>query len=278
VGGELSDNLTFASPFQVYNIETNTWKTFDDLPEENWVSDLAGFGDGSNAYFVGGYTSDYAATTNFFRIDVAKSMVQGTLAIEAREPLLRTRGDVSAVANEELTWAVITGGFTHENDFCSPLAATEKYDIANDLWTSLDDLQAARSDVVVVELDDHIFTMGGERQIENYCNLTAGDTPEPGELTIPVDVVEVLHIEEGGVWESLGDLEFHRFRFAAASFGEQDKFYTFGGQTAYNSTCSCFPTTSSVVVYSQPTHTSSANLVSLGAVVALVLASLAGLF
>jgi hypothetical protein len=237
----------------MYNIESDTWSSFSDLPEAYWSSDLTGFADnsGSYAYFVGGYTTIYAAKSSLFRIDVAESVLQNALVIEDRQDMQFARGDVASVFNDANNFAIVAGGFSDVNDFCEPLGSVEKYDVDTDVWTSLDNLLKPRSDKVLVELDEeHVFAIGGERQIANICDLTGGDTPEPGEKTIAVDDVEILHLDLGD-WESLGDLEFNRFRFAAASYKEDNKFYTFGGQTTYNDTCQCFDTTDEVVVYTE---------------------------
>jgi hypothetical protein len=237
----------------MYDIESDTWSTFSSLPEGLWASDLTGFTDnsGSYAYFCGGYTPTYAAKKNLFRIDVAESIAADSLFIEDRQPMQFARGDVASVFNEANNFAIVAGGFSHVNDFCAPLGSVEKYSVDTDSWESLDDLLKPRSDKVLVELDEeHVFAIGGERQIANICNLTEGDTPEPGELTIAVNDVEILHLDLGD-WEGLADLEFNRFRFAAASYKEDNKFYTFGGQSAYNDTCQCFDTTDEVVKYTE---------------------------
>jgi hypothetical protein len=206
----------------------------------------------ADAYFCGGYTTIYEAKSNLFRINGAESIVQGTLVIEDLAPMQFARGDVASVFNQANKFAIVAGGFSDANSFCEPLASVEKYDVETNVWTSLDDLLKPRSDKVLVELDEeHVFAIGGERQIANICNLTAdGDTPEVGEATIIVDDVEILHLDNGD-WESLADLEFNRFRFAAASYKEDNKFYTFGGQSAYNNTCQCYDTTDEVVVYTE---------------------------
>jgi hypothetical protein len=241
---------------QIYNIEEDTWTTFTDLPKTYWTSDHTGFGDVNDqssdaayGYFAGGFSSDYNAKSTFFRINVAETFTQNALAIEDLQEMTFARGDVASIFNDAGKFAIVAGGFSHENNFCEPLASVEKYDIKTDQWKLLDDLIKPRSDKVLVELDeDHVFAIGGERQIVNICNLTEGDTPEPGEATIPVDDVEILHLDLGD-WEQLADLEFNRFRFAAASYPENNKFYTFGGQLSYNDTCKCFDTTDEIVVY-----------------------------
>lgn len=237
----------------MYNIETDTWSTFTDLPAAYWISDHTGFTDNSNTYgyFCGGFNLTYAAKSSLFRIHVPESILTDALVIEDRQSMQYARGDVASVFNQANNFAIVAGGFSHVNDFCEPLGSVEKYNVETNVWTSLDDLLKPRSDKVLIELDEeHVFAIGGERQIANICNLTEGDTPAPGEKTIAVDDVEILHLDNGD-WESLADLEFNRFRFAAASYKEDNKFYTFGGQTAYNDTCQCFDTTDEVVVYTE---------------------------
>lgn len=234
---------------QIYSIQANSWTTFDDLPAKYEISDHTGFGDGAFAYFMGGYNLTYTALNQVFRINVAESMIQELLVIEDLEPMITARGDVASVLNTDSQFAIIAGGFTHQDEFCAPVAGTERYDLAQDTWTALDDMLQPRADVVLVELDDeHVFALGGERQIVGICDFT--DPPEPGEKTIAVDDVEILHLDDGD-WQQLADLEEFRFRFAAASFKEYSKFYTFGGQFAYQEDCKCFVTTNEVVKYSQ---------------------------
>lgn len=258
----------------------------DDLPEQYQVSDHTGFGDGAFAYSVGGYKLNYTAQTQVFRINVAESLIQTALIWEDRAPMQNARADTASVVNNVQQFAIVAGGFSHENNFCSPLGSTERYNLATDTWTSLDDMREPRSDKVLVELDnDHVYAIGGERQIDNFCSLTA-DTPVPGELTVAVDDVEVLHLDKGD-WQSLSDLEFYRFRFAAASFKENGTFYTFGGQVAYNETCKCFDTTDEVVAYTlkegfspEDFETSAAFAATMGAttIAAIIVSMLAALF
>lgn len=234
---------------KVYDVDSNTWKTFTDLPAAYLTSDQAGFGDGAYAYFVGGYNQIYTAKSNLFRINVAESLVQEVLVVEDRAPMQVARGDVASIYNTANRFAIVAGGFTHDNDFCAPLGNVEKYSVEADAWTSLDDMIRPRSDKVLIELDEeHIFAIGGETQIVGHCDFE--DKPEPGEKTIVLDDVEILHLDNGD-WEALGDLDSGTFRFAAASYKESKQFYTFGGQVPYNATCQCFDTTDKVIVYTE---------------------------
>lgn len=249
VGGrDLDDNLI--SSVDVYDIATGSWKTHGDLDEDHVTSDLAGFAapDGALAYFVGGYDLNYTALDSVFAIDPVATASSGFLSVSAVSPLPTPRGDLSAVSlltSEGVAYALVTGGFSHENGFCEPLAATEYYNFDEGSWRVADDLQVARSDKALVVLDDVVYAMGGERQIANIC---LGAEPEPGEETVPLQDVEYWDAATDE-WVKLEDLPRHRFRFAA--IGYENKVYAFGGQEAFSEDCKCFRTTNEVTVYSE---------------------------
>ena len=136
------------------------------------------------------------------------------------------------------------GGFTHENDFCSTLDAVERYSILGDTWIAVAKLPTARADKAMVTLEGHTLVIGGEKQIENKCELET--PPSPGELTVAVDDIEVLN-DDDSTWQKLDPLPEHRFRFAAVVHG--NTIYTFGGQEAYDEGCNCMKTTDEVVTY-----------------------------
>lgn len=215
------------------------------------TSDLAGWATDTHGFFVGGYNADYVAQDRVWSIEVATYSETGELGIADHSPLLDGRGDVSASVNLETGYAYVSGGFTHENDFCEPLDSVERYSISGDTWLEVARLPTARADKVMVTFEGRTISMGGERQIEEKCEL---EKITPGELSMAVDDIEVLNDDDSS-WQQLEPLPEHRFRFAAVVF--EDTIYTFGGQEAYDETCNCLKTTNEVVAYEvvNPEHT-----------------------
>jgi Kelch motif len=172
----------------------------------------------------------------------------------------------------------VTGGFTHANSFCAPLTSSEQYNFDKQKWSVLDDLSIGRGDKVLVRVNDdtttasdtqdddkhstqqRIYAIGGERQIENICNVTTDDTPEPGEETVPIDDVEYYNISTNQ-WTVI-EKYLPKFRLRFAAVGYNNTIYTFGGQYAFNKTCQCFPTSNDVILYTELFATSPATNVS----------------
>lgn len=209
------------------------------------MSDHAGFAHDELVYIAGGYDQGYAAQSRVYSIDVIESSVESGLVIADVSPLLEARGDITGVAADDGRSAFVSGGFTHKNDFCEPLGTAEKYNFVNDIWTDLPPLTQARGEVVLTELDNDLYSLGGERQIEGICDIT-GKGAEVGELTVGTDVVEIL--EDGAKWEVVSGFPNHKFRFAPISWNKT-LIYAFGGQTAYDNDCECFKTTNDVAVW-----------------------------
>jgi hypothetical protein len=220
------------------------------------TSDNAAFADGNSVYVVGGWTSDYAALNNVWRI---QSDSVDTLTIEAATPLQEARGDVKAVVNAQKGVAFIAGGFTDVNSYCPPLATVEEYNIEADAWTFLDELQSPRGDKALVELEGHLVAVGGETQVDANCVI---DNPDPGEGTVVIDDVERLN--DQGIWEVVASIPDSRFRFDAVSIG--DKIYTFGGQSAFDKECSCYPTADEILTFTDVKADSGAATMGMAAV------------
>lgn len=121
--------------------------------------------------------------------------------------------------------------------------SVERYSILGDTWLDVASLPTARADKAMVTYRGHTLSMGGERQVEDKCELEA---PSPGELTIAVDDIEMLN-DDDSTWEQLDPLPEHRFRFTAVV--HDDAIYTFGGQQEYDEACNCLRTTDEVVSY-----------------------------
>jgi hypothetical protein len=203
------------------------------------TSDNAAFAAGNSVYVVGGWTVEYTALTNVWRI---QSDSVDELKIEAAAPLQEARGDVKAVVNAEKGVAFVAGGFTDVNFYCPPLGTVEQYNIAADSWTFLDELKSPRGDKALVELEGHLVAVGGETQVDENCAI---DNPDPGEGTVVIDDVERL--SDQGIWEIVASIPDSRFRFDAVSIG--DKIYTFGGQNAFDKECSCYLTTDEILIF-----------------------------
>ena len=245
------------STTQVYNITAKDWTTYD-LDEAYVVSDLTGFAFQDRAYFCGGYNETYFAVDTCFSMQVVAGNTTDvrTLNVTELPPMPTPRGDLSSITYGN--YALVTGGFSHENNFCAPLTTTERLYIPTLTWTEepLDDLTVGRGDKVLVRLDGddvetapHIYALGGERQLDNICEIRGSDNPPaPGEETILLDDVERYNVTTD-MWQVLPDLPAFRFRFAAVGVG--NIIYTFGGQYSFNETCQCFPTSNEVTLFTE---------------------------
>jgi hypothetical protein len=253
---------------QVYNIRNASWMTFSDLNTTSYlVSDHASFPHYSTnqAYFCGGYEVDYTVSDSCFAIDTNASLLtmndpNQTLTIIPRGSLNFRRGDITAVTDDANEFAILTGGFSDLNNWCAPYPDTELYDFSTNTWTNTSQMNVPRGDNVLVEMNDHIYSIGGERELPNICELQAtNNTPGPEQQRLSVNDIEYYHVSSSdgtGLWNNLLDLPQYRFRFAAVSYADSldtdgDKIYAFGGQLGYNSTCNCFPVTDAITVYTE---------------------------
>jgi hypothetical protein len=252
VGGrDLNDDIVVE--VDSYDTATDTWTTFTDLPVSLATSDVGGFSHGDYGYIVGGYSQDYKAQATTWRLLTTAALVNNSLAnddaVEIVNGLAEARGDVAAAFDNNFGY--VSGGFTDVNKFCEPLASVSAYSFDSGEWSSLPDLAFARGDKGLAAFDGHIYALGGERQIENICAVTA-DTPDPGDLTVAVDVAERFDLGEGNTeWTLLDDLPIHRFRFAAVAVPARHEVLTFGGQRAYNADCQCLAATTDIVQYKE---------------------------
>jgi hypothetical protein len=219
------------------------------------VSDHAGFGRDNLVYIAGGYDQNYTAQNRVYTIDVIESTVGSGLVIAEVAPLLEARGDITGVTADDGVSAYVSGGFTSENFWCEPLDTAEEYNFADNAWYDLPPLNHARGEVVLTELDNTLYSLGGERQIEGICDLTDLG-PDVGELTVGTDLVEILL--DGGEWETVSGFPNHKFRFAAISWNKTS-IYAFGGQTAYDDDCECFKTVNDVAVWGEGLDSSAAT-------------------
>jgi N-acetylneuraminic acid mutarotase len=245
IGGRSIEDDSLIAEIDVYDIETKAWSEVL-LPTEFQVSDHASFAqEPSFVYIAGGYNKSYTALDTLARIDTT-TIENDSLTIETQAPLSTARGDIIGISATDGNSAFVTGGFTHANGFCAPLGSTEEYVFASNEWRSLPDLVNERGEVVLVQVEHHLYALGGERQIEGYCD-GAGDDIDPGEKTVGTDEVESYDLADD-VWTIVSGFPNHKFRFAAAA-GVDGLIYAFGGQTAYDSGCQCFKTASDVQTF-----------------------------
>eukprot|EP00934_Nitzschia_sp_Nitz4_P006859 Nitzschia sp. Nitz4//scaffold111_size72815//9047//10387//NITZ4_005779-RA/size72815-snap-gene-0.96-mRNA-1//1//CDS//3329533147//6849//frame0 len=230
----------------VYDISCSTWTTVT-LDDAYVVSDQASFALDGYVYIIGGYDQGYETLTQFIRMD-ASSLSNGTLVVEELASLQVARGDITAALTSDDASVFVTGGFTNDNRFCEPLGSTEEYSFASNTWTLRNDLVNARGEIVLVELNDQLLALGGERQIEGQCE-DAGEELDPGELTVGTDEVELYDTDED-TWEIVSGFPEHKFRFAAVAANDGNV-YAFGGQSAYDTGCQCFQTTNVVSVFGE---------------------------
>lgn len=229
---------------QIYDIESGTWSSVT-LPLENVVSDHASFAQSpSSVYIAGGYDQDYTAQSNVYRIDTS-TLGADVLAVELHSKLNTARGDVIGVASTDGTAAFVAGGFTHENGFCAALDSTERLTFADGEWRDQPNLIGERGEVALVEVDNVLYALGGERPIEGSCN--EGFEVDPGEQTVGTDEVEVLLPDEGA-WSIISGFPEHTFRFAAAA-GSDGLIYAFGGQSVFDTACDCQRTSDEIRVF-----------------------------
>jgi hypothetical protein len=163
--------------------------------------------------------------------------------IERVASLQEARGDIKVDTNN-MGAAFVVGGFTDQNNYCPPLATAEKYTVASNSWSSLDDLSSPRGDMSVVELEGRLLAIGGETQVDLTCAIT---DPDPGEGTVVMDDVETL--DDSGTWITVASIPNSRFRFDSASVG--NKIFAFGGQNSYNKACTCYPITNEILVFTE---------------------------
>jgi len=246
VGGRDVDDKLIGQIY-VYDPFTDDWSKVRMLPENYWVSDNAALTYEGNLYVVGGFGEDYVAQTFMIQIDLK------TNGITAKKPMPTSRGDANAVSYrfaDGKTIAYIMGGFTHENQFCAPLADAEMYDFITDEWTEIDDLNFKRGDKAVVVHNGRVVAIGGESKHETKCEKTGSSLNEEGSGSILVDTVEYFDPRDSEpMWKFETKLEEHRFRAAAVSVKSTGSVYVFGGQSLYDDGCDCYPTSDTIFEY-----------------------------
>jgi len=263
IGGRTPDDSVIAE-VDVYDPGTDEWTTVGKIPDQFLTSDNGAFtnADGSTIYVVGGYTPNYfnpdalATTISFESQETmdqqAWNMVLGNtdllqnLVVTKKADLLQGRGDIHAVSSKDGKKAFVAGGYA---GMCQPLASAEVYDMETDTWNSAGDMLKARGDGAMVEASGKIFAIGGEINHPDQC-AAPELVPPLAHQSLAVDDVEVLEYAAmtGATteWADVANIPEFRFRFSAATWPSTGVAYAFGGQTSFDESCKCFPTTSEI--------------------------------
>ena len=273
VGGRNVIDDSIISTVDIYDIATDQWSSQNITNEKYLLSDNTGVEYMDRAYIFGGWNGSYTAQSTSFYIEINDD---GTLNFTDIAALPTPRGDISSVVHSSPTvnattqardmYALVTGGFTHENNYCAALDAVEQYHFSRNEWITeeyvVDSLNVARGDKVLVRTNystatssqELIYALGGERPIENFCNA-AGEKNASlslGTESVPIDDIEYYNILEN-TWTKFpsSELDVYRFRFVAVVDTQTNAIYTLGGQLAFSSACTCFPTSNEIYMYKE---------------------------
>ena len=189
-GRDMDDNLI--TSIDKYDTVTNEWTSklasFDSI-----TSDAAVYSVGTDLFIVGGYEADYTASDKVWKIDTT----QETWVPEPAAKLNSGRGDVFTVVAGDHVF--VTGGFTHEDNFCNALKSVEKKPINGGEWTHVAENLVGRGDKALVHLNERIFAIGGETKVN--CASTS----------TPVHDVEVYDVEHDS-WKVATSIPEETFR------------------------------------------------------------------
>jgi N-acetylneuraminic acid mutarotase len=237
VGGrDGMDNLI--KEVDVYDPSTNKWTTPGTWA--NATSDLAAFSMANDLYMIGGYDETYTAHSSIWHFDT--TTVGATITPVKVANMAKGRGDIAAVMVDNK--AYVTGGF-HQDDWCNAMESVEVFDLATKAWSTLAPLKVGRADKALVSLNNRVFAIGGERNIN--CSTVSA-------MSQPVDDVEVYD-PLVNQWKTDTKFPQERFRFVATAHPYSSSIIIFGGQKALNRTCGakgeCYAVDDSVVVYSE---------------------------
>jgi len=282
MGGRTVPEDTIIAEVDVYDPLTDTWSTVGKIPKEYLTSDNGAFtnADKSKIFVVGGYNENYydpEALSTTFAFDVRNALmsvlmeedgnnvVDSDLQIQQVASLNQQRGDIHAVSGSSNGKSYVVGGFA---GLCQPLKNMEVYDTEKNTWEYVPyDLLSARGDQAMVESNDLIYAIGGEINHPQNC-ASPELVPPLSESTQPVNDVELFDTgtmtddtgttttNDNKPWIDIVDIPEFRFRFSAASWpvpdGDDDPnndvelVYVFGGQTSFDDSCKCFPTTNEI--------------------------------
>ena len=256
LGGRDAMDVLIA-PIDCYDTTTNEWTEVGSLPDEYVTSDFASYvADNDIVYMIGGYTQEYEALSQVILMDMSDvTNIRYEKGVDIDTP----RGDIFAVPMEDESTMMISGGFTHLNDFTAALDSVEQYEIGSDSWEPVDALNEERGDKQLINLNGKIYAIGGESKVDSAGTPVSEDklvTLAGG--SVVMDTVEVLDLgAEGGEleWVAQGDMPASLFRFGASGWTEEEEegsdgvIFVFGGQVGFEAECECFRTTEKVLVY-----------------------------
>ena len=240
-----------------YDPTTQTWSEVGTLPDDYQTSDFASYAVGNTVYLIGGYNQGYEALSKVTLMDMSDlTNIQFTPGVPITEP----RGDITAVAINNDSTIMISGGFTHLNDFAAPLNSVEQFQLGSQNWSPVDALNEERGDKQLIELDGKVYAIGGEGRVD----ATGFVSDEifaiaAGQGSIVMDTVEVLDLtvaeDEEVEWKTHGDMPSSLFRFGASGWDADSGtngggvIFVFGGQVGFEAECECFRTTEKVLVF-----------------------------
>lgn len=247
-GRDTSDTLI--APIDCYDATTNVWTEVGTLPDEYLTSDAAAYASDNTVHLIGGYKQDYEALSQVTVVDMSDlTNIQFTKGV----PIDTPRGDINVVEVEDGSALMISGGFTHLNDFSAPLNSVEKFQFDSQTWGPVDALNEERGDKQLINLNGKIYAMGGEGRVD-----ASGPVPDEALAAITMgsivlDTVEVLDLTAGKdgdevEWKTQGDMPSSLFRFGASGWNEE-VIFVFGGQVGFETECECFRTTEKVLVF-----------------------------
>ncbi|KAL3807621.1 hypothetical protein ACHAXA_005251 [Cyclostephanos tholiformis] len=250
------------------------------LPSGRASSDLAGFAHPhlpGVVYLVGGYDESYRAldiTTIVTMTTISSSGDMNATTTYAVGPALTgMRGDVDAAVVDG--YAYVSGGFTHENEYETPMDTVERLLLestttnSTEDWKGVDALDQERGDKQLVGLDGRLYAMGGETKV-NVTGVPESELPDLGSRSEILDTVEVFDptvddvVDGGGgvaEWHILAPMPGQLFRFGAVEWQDENNdleeddddddgyIFVFGGQVGYDGDCECFRTTDKVLVF-----------------------------
>lgn len=235
-GRDLNDVIV--PEVDVFNTVTQTWSVLPNalnLPTP--VSDETAFAIDGVIYVAGGYDGGYSALTTVQTYTPGTGGGDGTWGTAS--PLQYGRGDVgSGVIDGK---AYVFGGFTHTNNWVSPLDTLEVLG-SDGVWTvHTEPAEVARGDKAIVPLHDRLLVLGGETKTDSGATMPLDD----------IEAYDPTATSDEEAWELVSKLWAPRFRFMAASYG--DSAFVFGGQKyvegTYNAAGSYYPLADDVVEF-----------------------------
>mmetsp|Transcript_42648 Transcript_42648/g.89499 ORF Transcript_42648/g.89499 Transcript_42648/m.89499 type:complete len:686 (+) Transcript_42648:2184-4241(+) len=255
-GRDATDNLI--SEVDCYDPQNNEWSTLSTpIPAEYLMSDNAAFSTKDDK--VCGYNPNYDALNLVIIVDMSD---MDNILFSLGANAISNRGDIGmAAVNGDI---YVAGGWTHENNFETPLNSVERFNVATGAWSTVDSLNVGRGDHQLVALNGKLYAIGGENKVDI---ISEEQSPELGEQSLVLDSVEMLDLENPqsvlAPWKSLPSMPVKLFRFAASGLEISDEegiIFIFGGQIPYDGDCECFRATNKVMVFDARREISTAPL------------------